>query len=245
MTPTVLAAFLALVAVVVVAFLAGVWSACRGAPARGWILATAALGAAAWLGVSAALARSGVLGRFEALPPPAALFLAGLTAATVGVAMSPLGGALARRTPLAALVGVQAFRAPLEVLLHRLYVGGVLPVQVTYAGWNVDVATGVLAAALGVALWRGAGRRWVAAWNALGLVLLAVVVGTAALSLPTPVQLFEPSTAAIVTFPLVWLPAVLVQGALLGHLLVIRRLRSDAAHLGNAPRRSGVREARA
>ena len=67
--------------------------------------------------------------------------------------------------------------------------------------------------------------------NALGLALLAVVVTLAALSFPAPVRLFPhgPSTAAVLTSPLVWLPAVLVQAALIGHLLVIRRLRADGA----------------
>jgi len=183
-----------------------------------------------WLGITAGLARAGVLSDFDVLPPRAPILLVALTAGTVAFAFSTIGGSLARNVPLAALVGVQAFRVPLELVLHRLYIEDVLPVQVTYAGWNYDIVTGLLAAALAVALWRGAGGpRWVALWNGLGLVLLAIVVVTAALSLPTPVQQFEPSTAQVTTFPLVWLPSVLVMAAFLGHLLVIRRLRWMAA----------------
>ena len=103
-----------------------------------------------------------------------------------------------------------------------------MPVQVTYEGWNFDIATGLLAALLAVALWRGRpSARWVSAWNGLALVLLAIVVVTAALSMPTPFQQFTaaPTTAAVATFPMIWLPTVLVQAALLGHLLVLRRLR--------------------
>jgi hypothetical protein len=167
-----------------------------------------------------------VLSDFDVLPPRAPLLLVALTAGTLAFAFSPLGTSIARTVPLVALVGVQAFRVPLELVLHRLYLEGVLPVQVTYAGWNYDIATGLLAAALAVALWRGTGGpRWVALWNGLGLALLAVVVVTALLSLPTPVQQFEPSTIEVTTFPLIWLPSILVMAALLGHVLVIRRLR--------------------
>lgn len=220
--------FLTLVAFVCLALVVGVgWASRDRPPAHRLrrVLGTA-VGLVVWLGVTAELARSGILSEFEALPPRAPILLAGLTVGTVAFAFSPLGTSLARNLPLVALVGVQAFRVPLELVLHRLYIEGVLPVQVTYAGWNVDILTGLLAAGLAVGLWRGAVRpRWVALWNALGLALLAVVVGTAALSLPTPFQQFEPSTEAVATFPLVWLPSVLVMAALLGHLLVIRRLR--------------------
>jgi hypothetical protein len=90
------------------------------------------------------------------------------------------------------------------------------------------MATGLLALVLAGAMARtNVPRAWLVAWNVLGLVLVAVVVGTAVLSLPTPFQRFtaEPSTAAVVTtVPLIWLPSVLVQGAILGHVLVFRRL---------------------
>ena len=231
-----LAVFLALVAFVVAALLAGVWHTGPRPRRLGWT-AAAALGLAAWMGATAALARSDWLSTFDTMPPPAALLLGGLLAGTVALAFSPLGRRLAHGVPLAALVGVQAFRAPLEVLLHRLHTEGLLPVQMTYAGWNFDVASGLLAVVLAVWLWRGrAPRGTVLAWNVLGVVLLVLVIATAVLSLPTPFQRFtaEPSTAAIVTMPLIWLPAVLVQGAILGHLLVFRRL------FGRPPEASGA-----
>lgn len=221
-----LVVFLFLVAFVGGAFIAGV----RHVEPR-WT-GYALLGLAAWLGAAAALAASGVLARFNTLPPPALIALVGFTAATLALAFSPLGRRLALEPPLWALVGVQTFRVPLEVLLYRLHGEGVLPVQVTYAGWNYDIATGLLAAALAVALWRRpVSRPVVVAWNGIGLLLLGVVVATAVLSLPTPFRRFpgEPSTEVVLTAPLIWLPTVLVQAALLGHLLVARRLRPEAS----------------
>jgi len=71
----------------------------------------------------------------------------------------------------------------------------------------------------------------VGAWNALGAALLANVLAIALLSAPTPFRLFqnEPSNVWVTRAPWVWLPSVLVLAAVLGHVLVFRRLRLTAA----------------
>ncbi len=102
----------------------------------------------------------------------------------------------------------------------------------TYAGLNFDIVTGVTAALLGYLLLRGrASITATKAWNILGLLLLANIVGIAVLASPVPIHVaFEgPVNTLPSTFPFVWLPTVLVQLALLGHLLVFRRLRMDAS----------------
>ena len=129
---------------------------------------------------------------------------------------------------MAGLVGYQVFRVPLEWVLHELYSEGVIPVQMTYAGQNFDIVTGVLAAAL--ALWIRAGHRtvWLAiVWNIMGLALLVNIVAIAILSTPVPFRYFmnDPPNLLPGTFPYVWLPAFLVQAALFGHLLVFRAVK--------------------
>jgi hypothetical protein len=150
-----------------------------------------------------------------------------ITLCTFVLAFTPFGSRLATGIPLAGLVGFQVFRVPLEWILHRLYTEGVIPVQMTYAGQNFDVITGVLAAALG--LWIRAGHRavWlVVAWNVLGLALLVNIVAIAILSAPVPFRYFmsDPANLLPSTFPYVWLPTFLVQAALFGHLLVFRAI---------------------
>ncbi|MEO6575254.1 MAG: hypothetical protein ABIP89_15520, partial [Polyangiaceae bacterium] len=63
-------------------------------------------------------------------------------------------------------------------------------------------------------------------WNVLALGLLINIVVVANLSTPA-FHVFEERTAIIATRPFVWLPALLVQLALLGHVLVFRRLSAD------------------
>lgn len=178
-----------------------------------------------WLAVPAALARQGLLDRYSPAPPPVFLLILVIAVGTVVLAFSSFGSRLAASVPLAGLVGYQAFRVPLEWVLHRLYSEGVIPVQMTYAGRNFDIVTGVLAAAL--ALWLSTGRRatsLVLAWNVVGLALLVNIVTIAILSTPVPFRSFmnEPANLLPSTVPYVWLPTFLVQAALFGHLLVFR-----------------------
>lgn len=179
-----------------------------------------------WLVIPAVLASKGLLDRYS--PPPPGFILVGLlTLSTVVVAFSSFGSRLAAAIPLAGLVGYQAFRIPVEWLLHRLYVEGVIPVQMTYAGQNFDIVTGVLAAGIGLWLWAGHRPVWlVVGWNVVGLALLANIVTISILSSPVPFRYFmnEPANLLPSTFPYIWLPTVLVQAALFGHLLVFRKV---------------------
>ena len=66
-------------------------------------------------------------------------------------------------------------------------------------------------------------------WNVLGTALLATIVAIVILSAPLPIRVFTegPTNVWVTRFPGVWLPAVLVQAALLGHLLVFRKLARE------------------
>jgi len=178
-----------------------------------------------WLLVPAALASQGALDRYSPLPAPALILVGVITLGTVALAFSSFGARLAAGIPLAGLVGFQAFRVPLELLLHALYGEGRLPVQMTYAGRNFDIVTGLLAAVLAYGLWKGRRADWlVVAWNLLGLALLINIVTIAVLSTPVSFRYFmnEPPNLLPSTFPLVWIPTFLVQAALFGHILVFR-----------------------
>jgi hypothetical protein len=201
----------------------------RGGRPRSALLAIA-LFLAVYLALPAALALAGALNRYDPLPAPALLVLLGLTVVTVGVALSPIGASLATSLPLAVLVGYQAFRIPVEWALHRWYEEGVVPIEMSYAGRNFDIVSGATAALLGAWLLRNprAPRAVLLVWNLVGLGLLVNIVAVAVLATPTPFRQFTSGPPNLVpsTFPFVWLPSFLVQLALIGHLLVFRRLRA-------------------
>ena len=184
----------------------------------------------AYLAVPGILAITGALARYTPLPAPALLLVLALTLGTVAFVLSPLGARLAANISLGAVIALQAFRIPVELLLHRLHAEGVVPVQMTYLGRNFDILTGISGLLLGALLLRGRPipRQVVLAWNVLGLALLANIIIVAVLSTPVPFRRFldQPPHTLPSTFPFVWLPSFLVQVALGSHLLVFRQLRA-------------------
>jgi hypothetical protein len=119
--------------------------------------------------------------RFTGRPPTIALLLLGAAGLAVGLAGGPLGARLAAALPLPVLIGFQAFRIPVELLIDRAAREGIVPVALTYHGRNFDIVTGATALLLAGLLasrrlpWRRAYLA-VLGWNVLGSALLLNVV---------------------------------------------------------------------
>jgi hypothetical protein len=204
-------------------------SAQMGEPRAGTRRASVALVAAiVWMSGTWIAASSGVLRQWDATPPPFALLIVGVAALGCVLAFSPYGRLLASGLPLWTLVGVQAFRLPLEISMHAMYVRGVMPVQMSYSGRNFDILTGASALVVAALIRASRAPGWlVAAWNTIGLALLVNVVAIAILSTPRIHYFAADRFNGWVTYPpFVWLPAVMVLAAFAGHLVIFRALRS-------------------
>jgi hypothetical protein len=175
-----------------------------------------------WMVLAAALARSGLLNHFNSMPPPMAVFLAAGIIGTIAAGSSRWARHLIK-LPLETLIGFEAFRIVVEVLIHKASTLGLAPPQMTWSGYNFDIATGVTALCL-APFARSVPRWLIFIWNCLGLALLLVVVGIAAVSFPTRFQLIRPDNSWVADFPYVWLPSILVTAALLGHVIIFRKL---------------------
>lgn len=197
-----LVAFLFVVAGVVGAFLYGARSPRVSAGTVAWIAAT---------GLAPVALANGV---------PAQAFFAVLFVAAVAVAFSPVGTRLSEQ-PLAALIGVQAFRVPLELVLHDWVATGTAPPQMTWTGDNWDIASGLVALAA-VPFARSRPAVWVA--NVVGFVLLLNVIRVVATSTPGPLQAYPDPILLAFHFPTVWIASVCVVGAVIGHLVTFRAL---------------------
>jgi hypothetical protein len=187
----------------------------------------AAIGVALWLAITAGVAAARLL---HFMPPTMPILIVAGFVLAFRVALSPLGHQLAVGLPLAVLVGFQAFRVLVELLLHRAYFEGLMPVQMSYSGRNFDIVSGITAIFMAIWLVRGhPSARIVFAWNTLGVGLLLNIVVIAMLSAPTPFRVFmnEPANVWITHAPWVWLPTVMVTAAIVGHVLVYRRLRQQ------------------
>jgi hypothetical protein len=190
----------------------------------------AALAALAWLLAYGALARSGVLARVDARPPPMLLVLPLPLIVAVVWAATRAGARVAVAVPLWALVGVQAFRLPLELAMHRAALAGIMPPQMSYGGLNYDIVTGATALLLAPLVAAGrAPHALVLAWNVMGSLLLLVVVGVAIAASPGVRAFGDGAVNSWVAYvPFVWLPSVLVAAASAGHVLVFRRLAATS-----------------
>ena len=97
--------------------------------------------AAGWVAVVVAAVGSGLLSPETTRPLPfAAMMLSVLTLGVV-LARSEAGDRIARGVPLAYLIAFQGFRFPLEMVMHRAYSEGLMPVQMSYSGRNFDIVT--------------------------------------------------------------------------------------------------------
>lgn len=225
------ALFLGIVAALFLGIVVAVRRAGRrlGEPSRAtqiWTIG-ALLALGAWLALTGALAAGGLLREFDSVPPPLFPLVAASLLLTLLAAFSPAGGRLALGLPIAALIGFQAFRLPLELFLFQMERAGVAPAQMTFAGLNFDILTGLAAIPLAWLAARGRLPAWAALlWNLLGLGLLVNIVAISILSTPIPLRIFHegPANTFIAEAPFIWLPTFLVMCALLGHLLLFRRL---------------------
>jgi len=183
------------------------------------------LGVIAWMGVPAVLSINGAFLDLTVVPPllMRTVLLMGLL--IVVFSFSPWGRRAAQKIPDTLLVGSQIFRLPLELVLYGLGARAILPQEMTFQGYNFDIVTGVLALPLWLLLHTRRAPRWALwVWNVTGIALLLIIVGLAVAAFPVPFGLFEPPNLLVAFYPWVWLPAFLVQIALLSHLLMFRKL---------------------
>jgi len=225
-TPTSVAAFLLICVGVLTAFLCGIWTSARrdGAdPVRR--TARAAFAAAAWLALLLLAVASGWVARG---PRHVMVLASGIIAVSLAIGLSRVGRWLSG-CPMAWLVGFQAFRLPLELVLHAWAGQGVIPETMTWTGANWDIVSGVTALVLAPMARRSTRAAWVA--NVVGFVLLANVLRVAVMSSPLPFAWpVVPRLELILHVPYALIVPVCVGGALLGHLALTRALlRSRSA----------------
>ena len=84
-----------------------------------------------WMVTVILLAASGVLLHFDWRPPPMVLLIVASLGVAAWIGFSKLGHQLAMGLPLASLVAFQAFRWPLELIMHRGFQQGFVPIQMT------------------------------------------------------------------------------------------------------------------
>jgi len=183
-----------------------------------------------WLIFQAALASSGFFLSVDTFPPRLPLF-----AAVPALVLIVLLFIFARkdfisRLPLKILTVLHVVRIPVEIVLLWLFQNGQIPQLMTFEGRNFDILSGLTAPISAWLAFRNGktNHPLLIGWNIFALLLLINVVTNAVLSIPSPIQqmAFEQPNRAVLYFPFVWLPAVVVPIVLFSHLVSFWQLFS-------------------
>ncbi len=136
---------------------------------------------------------------------------------------SRYGLVLGSNFSLPVLTGFQSFRIPLELILHRWAEIGTVPETMTWTGQNYDIVSGVLALIFAPLTTRRKFFAWIP--SIVGLLLLINVLRVVLMSSPFPFSWpLERPLQLIIYMPYALIVPLCVAPALIGHLVVIRRL---------------------
>ncbi len=181
-----------------------------------------------WLLVQGAVAWSGFYTITGGLPPRLGLLFGPPLLLIATLFLTAAGRQFIDRLRLDSLTLLHVVRIPVELVLLGLFLHRAVPQSMTFEGHNFDILSGLTAPVVYYFAFRQKrlGSKGLLIWNLLALGLLLNIVTTAVLSAPSPLQrfAFEQPNVAILHFPFVWLPAVVVPLVLLAHLAAIRQL---------------------
>jgi hypothetical protein len=191
------------------------------------ILRGTTLALTGWAVLTGILSLSGFLGDFSSFPPNMMIVLIVPLTAIIWMVNTKTTKEILLHTPAETIIGLQSFRVFVELLLWMLFITNLAPVQMTFEGRNLDILSGITAPLVAFLVYRKKlSRTWTIVWNIACLGLLANIVITAILSMPTPFRVFlnDPANTIVAEFPIIWLPALLVPLAYGLHFLSIRQL---------------------
>lgn len=199
---------------------------CRAVP-RPWPVL---IGLGAWALLQGGVGLSGFYTVSRTVPPRLALLLGPPLLAIALLLATRAGRRFLDELRLDALTLLHAVRIPVELVLLGLYLHHAVPQLMTFEGRNPDILAGLTAPLVWWLAFRRQrlGRRGLLVWHALGLASLLNIVVNAVLAVPTPLQQFgfEQPNVAVLHFPFVWLPGVVVPLVLLAHVAALWQLRA-------------------
>jgi len=192
---------------------------------------------AAWMLIISVVALTGFFKVTNTIPPRL-LFLIALP--LIGIAsmfVTAKGRSFIESVDVKTLTILHSIRIAIEMVLFWLFVNKLMPQLMTFEGRNFDLFSGVTAP---LVYYFGfvrnkLGARTILAWNFVCLAILIFTVSNAILSAPTPFQrfAFDQPTIAVLYFPFVWLPGVVVPLVIFSHLIAIHSLMKDIRHKNN------------
>jgi hypothetical protein len=181
-----------------------------------------------WMALQTVISLSGFYKVTSTVPPRAALLLAPPLAMTIILFSIKIGQVFIDSLDIKMLTLFHIIRLPVELTLFWLFIHKGVPELMTFEGRNFDIFSGISAPVLYYLVFVkiNLSKSILLIWNFICLALLFNIAVNALLSVPGAFQqfAFEQPNVAIITFPFIFLPSVLVPLVLFSHLAVIRRV---------------------
>jgi len=185
-----------------------------------------------WLFIQAQLGLVGFYQVTDTIPPRVLLMVLPAVVIIVLLFATSKGRQFLDTLDIKMLTSLSVVRIPVEMVLLMLFINNAVPVIMTFEGRNFDIFSGITAPLIyyfGFVKQR-IGNKFILAWNFICLALVINVMIHGILSVPSIFQKlsFDRPNIAILYFPYVWLPAVVVPLVILSHLVSIRRLIKES-----------------
>ncbi len=122
---------------------------------------------------------------------------------------------------------LHSVRVPVELCLFGLFTYKMIPELMTFEGWNFDIIMGISAPIIGLLLYRQrANKTLLILWNILGLILVSsiMIMGILSAELPFQQLAFDQPNRAVLYFPYILLPAVIVPIVIWTHVSELIRI---------------------
>lgn len=175
-----------------------------------------------WIFFQAFAGLSGFYQKIDAMPPRIILF--GVLPAILLIVVYFIFARknFIEKLPLRILTLLHIVRIPVEIVLLWLFQQKMIPQAMTFEGRNFDILAGITAPLIAWLAFRNEkiNRPLLIVWNVAALGLLINIVAHAVLSFPFPLQQisFDQPNRAVLYFPFVWLPTLIVPIVLFSHL---------------------------
>jgi hypothetical protein len=184
----------------------------------------------AWLVVQSVIAVTGFF-TANSLPPRLLLLIVLPFAGIISTFSTAKGKTLIDGFDMKRLTLLHTIRIPIEIVLFWLFLNKALPQLMTFEGRNFDLISGITAPLMYYFGFkkRRLGTKAMLIWNFICLFILLFTVSNAVLSAPFPFQrfAFDQPTIAVLYFPFVWLPGIVVPLVIFSHLISIRLLLKE------------------
>jgi len=183
---------------------------------------------AGWITIQSAVAATGFFTLSNTLPPRFVLLIVLPLAVIISVFSTAKGRFFLDGFDIKTLTLLHTIRIGIELVLFWLFLNKTMPRLMTFEGRNFDLISGITATLVYYFgfVRRKLGAKTMLVWNLVCLFILLFTVANAVLSAPTPLQQFgfDQPTIAVLYFPFVWLPGVVVPLVIFSHLISIRLL---------------------